>query len=263
MSLSFLKCSLVSGVIGAALFAGQVSAAPVYLRSNTGQPWGVNTNETAMNAAFGAGVWSDLRYETANVATLFSAANRFIFMEGGDTNADELEAFLGANGALIAAWVNGGGSLFVNAAPNEGDGMNYGFGVTLSYPDFDGCDTATAVNAAHPIFSGVATAYTGSSFCHANVFGAGLTSLINDGSGESTLAEMAVGAGHVMFGGMTTTNFQDPEADAFNLRVNILEYGAAQAGQVVPEPNTALLVAAAALAFAGRRRQKTAARASA
>lgn len=261
MKSGLLKFGFACAALSVAVMATSASAAVTYMRSTTGAPWGQTTNEAAMDAAFGAGNWSDLRYETVNSATLFSAANTFIFMEGGDRNADELEAFLGANGAAISAWVNAGGSLFVNAAPNEGDGMSYGFGVSLNYPDFR-C-AVHAANAAHPIFSGLGTTnFTGSCFEHATVSGAGLTGLIlQDDDNGMVLAEMGVGSGHLLVGGMTTTNFHGPQPAAFSLRVNILEYAASQAclrgncGNDVPEPGTLLLMGAGVLALAARRRK--------
>lgn len=65
--------------------AGQALADTVYMRSNVGAPWGQNTNEQAMDQVFGAGNWDDLRYETGNVAAIFSGANEFVFMEGETT----------------------------------------------------------------------------------------------------------------------------------------------------------------------------------
>jgi hypothetical protein len=65
-----------------------------YMRSSVGAPWGVSTNEAAMNAVFGSGNWHDLRYETAIAADVFNPSINLVFMEGGDSNANEMEAFL-------------------------------------------------------------------------------------------------------------------------------------------------------------------------
>ncbi len=246
-----------------ACLAPNADAGVIYMRSTVGPPWGETTNEQAMDAAFGVGGWDDLRYETATPAAVFSAANSFAFLEGGDNNANELEAFLVANLGTIEGWVAGGGSLFVNAAPNEGDGMSYGFGgVNLTNGDFS-TDPVSAVNPAHPIFVGpnaTLTSFDGSFFAHASVSGPGLTALMTDSLGKVHLAEKSFGMGHAIFGGMTTTNFHDPEAEALNLRTNLLIYGAGAANQnpVVPEPTSFAVfgIAALGLVGGGRRRRK-------
>jgi len=230
----------------------------VYLRSNTGAPWGQTTNEQAMDLAFGAGNWDDLRFETVNIAALFSGGTSFIFMEGSDFTANEMETFLAANQAALEGWVAGGGSVFINAAPNEGDGMSYGFGgVSLNYSDFSG--SATAINGAHAIFNGpllpAGTNFTGNWFSHASVSGGGITGLIQDDDGSFVLASLSFGAGHALFGGMTTTNWHDPDPNSLNLRANILSYGADQATPV-PEPATLSLLGLGFLGAARRLRRK-------
>lgn len=236
------------------------NAAPiVYLRSTVAAPWGLSggagSNEEALDLAFGAGNWDDSRYETVNTATLFSASTSFIFMEGGDSNADELESFLGVNQATLEAWVNAGGRVFINAAPNEGDGMSLGFGgVTLNYADFSG--TGTAVDATHPIFNGphapAGANYTGNWFTHASISGGGVTSLIADSDLDAALAELSYGSGLALFGGMTLPFFHNPDPNAVNLRANILEYAASAQ---VPEPASLLLLSGGVVAAVVRRRR--------
>ena len=68
----------------------------------------------------------------------------FIFMEGSDQGAQSLENVLTAHLTEIEDWVSAGGVLFLNAAPNVGDGMSFGFGVTLLYSD--GTSAARAEN---------------------------------------------------------------------------------------------------------------------
>lgn len=258
--LSVLVCAMVVVLVTAV----SAAASPiVYMRSSTAAPWGIDpsnpgSNEAAMNLAFGAGSWDDLRYETANLATLFSPTTNFIFMEGGNGTANELETFLNANMLLIQGWVSAGGSLFINAAPNEGDGMSFGFGVTLTYPDFDGSGTATAADPNHAVFNGplapVGTNFTGGHFTHATVTGGGLSPIILTGSGEYALAEMDWGLGHVMFGGMTLAFFHNPDPNAYNLRANILSYGATS---TAPEPATFSLLGIGLAGFLARRRRRS------
>ena len=227
-------------------------AAVVYMRSTVGSPWNQTTNETAMNTVFGSGNWSDLRYETVNTASLFTVANSFIYMEGSDDNANELESFITVNLSLVQNWVSNGGSLFINAAPNEGNGMDFGFGVSNNYSQSSG--SATAADASHPIFLGphgaTGTSFTAGFFSHATVSGA-LTPLIT-GTVGTILGEADYGSGYVMFGGMTTDNFHSPQPQAASLRANIISYAAAQS---VPEPSAAVMASAALLGLLLRRRR--------
>jgi hypothetical protein len=213
--------------------AGTLLGQAAYVRSGVGgEPWGINDNRTAMDRVFGAGNWNDLQYETIDPAALFSPAVHFIFMEGSDANANALNTFITANMGTMQSWVSNGGSLFINAAPNEGGNINLGFGVTLNFnlsyttASFGG----TAALPLNPIFNGpfqpVGTAWTGSYFGHATITGAGVTPLIIDTSTSATiLGEMNVGLGHVLFGGMTQPTFHTPQPQAQNLRANILAYG--------------------------------------
>ncbi len=203
----------------------------LYSNSTGGEPWFTTSNTTAMNTAFGAeGTdWFRGFFETVNVAEVFGPTSCFVFMDGSDSHANELETFLATNIGAIEAWVSAGGKLLLNSAPNEGDGMSFGFGGTsLVYAYYTG--TANAVDAGHPIFNGpylpCGTSFSGSSFGHARITGTGLTNVMADAFAPSNivLAEKAWGSGWVMFGGMTTNNFHSPATNAANLRANIMEY---------------------------------------
>lgn len=206
-------------------------SANYYIRSNVGAPWGSTSNETAMNTVYGAGLWTQGFYETINVAALLTPTNCFIFMEGGDNNATAFNNFLTANIVAIQNWVNAGGHLYLNAAPNVGGNINYGFGGTiLNYGG--GTTSSTPGNASvgqtgHPIFNGpyvpCGTAFTGNSFSHAYISGGSSISLITGTAGPS-LTELVWGAGRVLFGGITTNNFHSPAPNAANLTANIISY---------------------------------------
>lgn len=258
-----LRVLFVCLVALTALGATASAQTPYYLRSTVGAPWGSSSNEAAMDAVFGAGNWVDARYETVDVATLF-ARPRFIFMEGSDSNADELEAFLTAHLAGINAFLAAGGVVFFNAAPNEGDGMGFpdgvGASIALNYPNLDYGPTTTSVPG-HPIFAGpfpTGTSFTANSVSHAFVTGAGLTPLLNDSVGRMVLAEMSIHAGRALYGGMTLSAFHSPQPAADNFRRNILAYGSSEV-RYLPEPASGVSLGAGAIGvglLALRRRRR-------
>jgi MYXO-CTERM domain-containing protein len=227
---------LCAGLATVIASEGEAAAAVAYIRSNAGPPWSESANEQAMDLAFGVGGWDNLLYETVNVATLYSATYTFIYMEGSDNNALELQAFMAANQASLEAWVSAGGNLFLNAAPNEGGPQAWGFGgIMLNYDD-SALNPGSAVDPAHPIWNGPflptsPAMFTGGAYAHATVSGPGLIPHIFDADGGNpNLGELAFGGGAIMFGGLTTSNFWTPTPEALNLRANIIAYLAAGGG---------------------------------
>jgi hypothetical protein len=218
-----------------------VTTPHVYVRDQAGEPWDEETNDEAMTQVFGDN-WEEEFFQTVNTGTdaggLFAPSVRFIYLDGGDDGAQELEAFLAANEAALKAFTDRGGRLFINSAPNEGDGMSYDGRQIVFDDETTFSDFVEAADSSHPIFNGpftpVTTSYTGTSFGHALVQGPGLTSLIlghqnNDESlpvdpNRVVLAEYRSCTGMTLIGGMTTTNFHDPEEEAANLRANIIHY---------------------------------------
>lgn len=204
--------------------------ATAYIRG-ANAPWNQTTNEAAMDAAFGAGNWDDLRMAGGVAPFLPGSGHAFIFLEGSDGTAIELNTFLTTHRTEIEAFVQAGGALLLNSAPNQGGDIDFGFGgVTLSANKLT--DEVVAVVRRHPIFAGIATDYIGGSFGH-GIVGAGVTPIIvgapgADYPGEVVLGELSFGDGFVLLGGMTTDNFHNPKPDAATLRTNIITYTAAK-----------------------------------
>lgn len=191
-------------------------------------PWSTANNTTAMTAVFGANNYITTTFTAAVPATVFAAGTQFVFLEGSDANATALNTFFTANQTLIENWVNNGGRLFLNAAPNQGANMNWGFGgVTLNYNSAQ--STVNAVSPTHPVFVGpslpTATTLNGSSYSHAHITG-GNTNAILTGGGVNVLTEKTWGNGYVMFGGITSPNFHTPAIEAQNVWQNIINYTA-------------------------------------
>jgi hypothetical protein len=249
MSTSSIVKKLLMVTAGAAFItlgkANAVQAASIgYITNNN--PWGNITNDAAMNTAFGSGNWDRFTFSSAVSSGILSGSTyKTLFFEGSDSNGQAFTEFLNNNRNTLESWVTNGGSLFLNAARNNGYGaLNLGFGVSLLSLNYS--NTATAVNPNHLIFQGpngaTGASFSGNYFAHDTVIGSGLTSLINGSSG-SVLAEKDYGFGHVLIGGMTTVNFHSPQPQATSLRANILSYAASksnQASQPVPEPLTIL-----------------------
>lgn len=240
MTLS-IKTLAASAALALTALSGAAQAASLV---TFGNPWGQKTGtiDASMNAAFGAGTWNDIM-SPADAATV--TGDSFLYFEGGDGTTNAMESFLDANGAALLDFLTGGGHIFINAAPNVGNGFSFG-GLTLNYGDGYCGSGCNAVDPAHPIFAGAGTSFGGSSFSHGTVSGG--TALITDSrSGKALLAELSVGEGMLFMGSMTTTNFHrggDPRA----LRANILTYAAdgaalAQTPQV-PLPAALPLLAA-------------------
>lgn len=197
-----------------------------YIKSIIGNPWGSSSNNTAMNDAFGPGGWILEAFETADPVAVFSPSTSFVFLEGSDAHALELNTFLVANLALIESWVTAGGSLLLNAAPNEGGDINFGFGgTTLDYPVYS--SAVTGVDPAHPAFIGpltpTTTSMSGPYYAHGRILGIGYTNVIVSG-GNVVLSEKPWGLGTVMVGGMTTANWHSPAPHGTNFRANLLTY---------------------------------------
>jgi subtilisin family serine protease len=186
-----------------------------YIRGAS-QPWGSTKPEEAMDKAFGVGTWDDLRM--ADGCSPFNPLSQqeFIYLEGSATTANELNTYLNTCRAEIENFVSNGGKLLINSAPNEGTDIDLGFGnIILSYPDAFTANV-TAYDNTHPIFNGpytpIGTDYSGNWFAHAIISGADIEPIIVGATGETTegdtiLGEMSYGAGHVLFGGMTTTEW--------------------------------------------------------
>lgn len=198
-----------------------------YLRSSSGEPWGVQDNVNAMNTAFGSGNWTLDFFQTVNVLDMLDDAG-FIFLDGSELGANALNAFLTTNIAVLENWVNRGGKLFINSAPNEGGNIDFGFGgSTLVYSYYS--PSVTSNIPSHPIFntpSVTGATFTGNDFGHAHVTGSGFTKLIVDAADTSImiLGIKNFGLGKVMMGGMTQPNYHNPQPQAYNLRSNMLSY---------------------------------------
>jgi len=245
-----IKMLIASAIV---LLSSAAQAGTINYGTGQYNPWGNTTNNEAMDSAFGAGNWNlSHGYSTS----VFTDAD-FVFLDGGDSNANEFSSFLANNSAVIANYVANGGHLFLNAAPNQGGSFDMGFGVQLNYPGFGSNVTVTEAGVAAGLTEGgLATNYSGSAFSHAFVSGTGISNLIMDENGRIVFGAMQFGKGFVAFGGETTTNFHYPSGNSAALRVNELRYVAnAETSNDVPEPASLALIGMGLLAAGAARRK--------
>ncbi len=245
-------------LFAAALLATTVAAVPatasiVYM-TGAGNPWGQSSNEAAMDAAFGAGNWSKIQ----GFSTSAFRGNSFIFMDGGDSEANEFGAFVSANGAEFGAFLSAGGHALVHAAPNQNTYSSYALpngltldGISLGYQTASSNASLTLDGVAAGLsISGAGTSWTGSYFAHNAVFGG--TCLITGDNGC-----ILANSGNLWAGGETTSNFHSG-GDPFQLRVNELNlaYNGSTVVGGVPEPASwAMMIAGFGLIGATMRRR--------
>lgn len=208
----------------------------VYLRTNLfGNYWGQNGNALALDRAFGSGGWTRRYFETADIAELFSAEHKVIFVDGSNMGTCDFVKFFEQHQLSFEQYVDQGGALFINIAASEckTDPINLGFdGVVSTYNAalFDG----EPVDAGHQVFKGPHTPaysdlYYGSNLALNNLTGGNLSSILVAPSGELTLGEKLWGKGLVLFGGITLEwigqhSMWGPEPNLSNLYDNILLY---------------------------------------
>jgi hypothetical protein len=254
-------------VLGCAVLTGQAFAGQRAYISGDSEPWTyvAPTNLSNMDAAFGAGNWSRLTFSNAVSTGIFDPGEFcMLFIDGGDGNTLEWEGWLNSNRTSLESFVSGGGHLFMTAARwDDSSDFDLGFGATLHS---GASNSATAVDASHPIFNGpmtpTGTSWTGTSFSHDYISwaaDAGFASLIVDEDGRTVLTERDYGSGLVLLGGMTVTAFHDPDPQADNLRVNTLIYTDQGSCSPVPEPASLALLTGGVLPLALRklRRRQT------
>lgn len=247
--------SSVCAALAIAAVAGSASAGnDYYLRSINGDAWGGTGNEQAMDIAFGQGNYLIDTYETLNVGTVFGKDTDCIYIDGGNGNATSFKNFFAANKTAIENWVAAGGNLFANSAGWYESQINIGFNNTiingLTYDN-----VFTAVDPNGPIAAGPAqpagTNYSGNYASHGYITsGQGITALGKNGAGQTSLAELFFGNGHVLVGALTDPAlWWQPQPNSVNARANMLTYMCR-----VPAPGTAALLGIGGLVATRRRR---------
>src|SRR5258705_11579003 len=80
-------------------------------------PWGTNEDVVNFNAVFGAGNYSFYAsFAAATPGSIFTAANHFVMLEGGDGTDITWANYVNSNAATILSWVSDGGSLLLQSS---------------------------------------------------------------------------------------------------------------------------------------------------
>lgn len=242
-------------VIGLSLSSGVMAANFAYMSENGSEPWSVNSNLDAMNAAFGVGNWDRINFGDS------IAGYSFVYADGGDQAGTGFYSYVAANQSALESYVTGGGRLFLNAASNGHGGEVHSlvFGATTEEGSNGGfSEFGYAVDPLHPLFAGAGPSWSGTWFAHNVIVGGSFTPLITGDAGETIVAGGAFGSGYALLGGQTSIDFHSSVngSDPVQLRLNELRYAAG----VVPEPKTyaMMLAGLGMLGFMARGRKQPA-----
>ena len=219
----------------------------VYLTDNNGEPWGSTSCVDAMNGVFGNGNYTTSYYQNVNANNLFIPGNCFILLEGGSDRDLLMNIFIAVNQVLMQNWVTAGGHLILNSAGWNTD-IACGFGgvsIVLGI-GFNNTSTNGYIfpgQNAHPVFNNVTfptgITWSGNWFAHDTILD-NVGQPFIDGDLGKIATEQVYGSGKVIFGGMTSSSFHNPQPDADNLRKAIIDYFKVCAPPL--PPNCALLL---------------------
>lgn len=249
-SLRFRAVASALALVAGIAIAGQAQANNTKLyMTDFNNPWGQNTEDQAMDLAFGAGSWDKINGFDASQLT---AGYDFIYLDGGDGASTNFNAFVNNNLAAIQTYVSGGGHIMLNAGRWDQPTLDLGSGITLNQ-GFSSNGSLTADGLAAGLNSGGAgTSWTGNYFSHDAVTGLDTCYVTGD-------AGCAFGSkGNMFVGGQTAPYFQS--GGALQLRANELTLVAAGGQGAVPEPASwaLMLVGFGAVGGAMRARRRMA-----
>lgn len=224
----------------------------------------------AFDTVFGSGSYNSINdYASVDTGAIFSSANSFVFLDGGNDTDIALNTFLATSGADILNWVSNGGSLFIQSG---GWDESVAFGpatIAWSFSSFNlSGDLTAAGSGAFTQYGISASSYSGFFLSNTMIEGPGLTSFmegveLDDGAGGiigggSILAGTQYGNGYIMYSGLADTDPGLAFNDAAPVLANAIAYTAAQAHtNTVPEPISLLLLAGALTTIGLIGRKKT------
>src|SRR5687768_14174710 len=110
-----------------------------YISHSAHEPWDSNSNRHAMTEAFGSGNWARLKFNDPDMATIFTSATHFIFIDGSaSTDINEQTIFFINHRTALENWVAAGGRLLLNGGPDLPENLGFGSLSVETYFDNDG-----------------------------------------------------------------------------------------------------------------------------
>lgn len=228
--------------LGLAVPAG---AAPVLVSE---APWGSTNDQSAMNAAYGAGNWTFYNsYANAapNTGSIFSNTTNFVYLQGSAGTDVNLKSFLGTHESTILDWVSHGGNLLLESAgwttsiKFGGAALNHGTGYESS--------TGSLTAIGEKLFTSTPIANTsrnGGSLAHDTITaddGVNLLTFIEGTTGsygvQPIVAGYKYGQGYLLYSGLTLYQFHSATdgsalgSDAPSWLLNMIE-GFKSPGQI-------------------------------
>jgi hypothetical protein len=109
----------------------------VYLTASKDEhPWGSETVEKDFDVVFGEKAWTHGTFDDGEGAYLNSEKTSLLVIEGGDWMAEGMAKYLQSHGDEIGKFVESGGSIIINAAPNVGTTIDLGKDLQIGYPSY-------------------------------------------------------------------------------------------------------------------------------
>jgi hypothetical protein len=237
----------------------------VYLTASKDEhPWGSETVEKDFDVVFGEKAWTHGTFDDGEGAYLNSEKTSLLVIEGGDWMAEGMAKYLQSHGDEIGKFVESGGSIIINAAPNVGTTIDLGKDLQIGYPSYSwGAKMADPESELFHGKFGEVKDLSSTYAAHAEVKWSdelGFKSVLYGDDGQTILAGGSFGKGHAYIGGLTIpySEAYSENAESWTAFNRNLLYSAANfrnGAAPVPEPASMAVLGLGALGMLRRRKK--------